>query len=95
MANKLFLNDAEEWVPMPEPRPGMVWGIASRLAWLDGYAASSSLPADDVIDALRTKMLSNGYKPHQLRFESYTDQIHGFVRYRDGRWRRITNIVYE
>lgn len=89
-----YLGDDEKWIPMPSPEPDMMWNIGSDLKWLDGWGISTSLNASEVCDHIEKLLIAHGYQKENIRFDDYTDQIHGWIRYRDMKWRRIINIVY-
>lgn len=94
-ASGLYLDDDGTWKCRAEIQvPEFTWNMDSAIRMFDDHKMSTSLPADEVISAVEELMVKAGYLKENLRFESYTDQIHGFVKYRDGKWRRLINIVY-
>jgi hypothetical protein len=89
-----YLNDAEEWQEMPNPRPDLMWNVQSQFKWLDDTGISTALNSTEVCDAIEKLFLNRGYKQENIRFEDFSDQIFVYVKYADGRWRKLVNIVY-
>lgn len=69
------------------------WYVASALKKFDGKKFPLEMDRDEVVQKMQDEMKAAGYDPYNLRWESFTDQIFGYIRYADGKWRRIINIT--
>lgn len=91
---RLYLDDDGEWKLMPDPEPATMWHIDSSIRWLDNFGASTCHHASELVSEIENLLVRHGYQKENLRFDDYTDQIHGWIKYADGKWRRLINIVY-
>lgn len=71
------------------------WKVSSELKKFDGMEFDGILDREEVIQKLQGRMEAAGYDSYNLRWDSFTDQIFGYIRYADGKWRRIVNITPE
>lgn len=98
----IYVTEEGAWCPKCSEKPlgDLYWTVWSDLGQMKEYWISSSLPSDEVIsDVVEPLLEAIGFDRNRLRWENYTDQIHGYISYKkkdseELQWKRVINIVY-